>query len=75
SRSAALLASGPDSFKSVPLGARIEELEREVACLNDAATAQSREREAVKKVLGKKVKKLEKSNGDLEANVSSFEKD
>ncbi|MCI40435.1 hypothetical protein A2U01_0061668, partial [Trifolium medium] len=46
-----------------------------VARLNDAAAAQSREREAEKKVLRKKVKKLEKSNGDLEAKVSSFEKD
>ncbi|MCI60858.1 hypothetical protein A2U01_0082114, partial [Trifolium medium] len=66
---------GPVSFEYVPLGARIEELERDLARLNDAAPAQSKEREAERKVLRKKIKKLERSNGQLEAKVSSFEKD
>ncbi|MCH86398.1 hypothetical protein A2U01_0007255, partial [Trifolium medium] len=82
SKSAALLASGPVSFKPVPLGVRVEELEREVALLNDVAVAQSKEHESKRKALRKKVKELEKSNGELEksnreleARVSSFEKD
>ncbi|MCH90530.1 hypothetical protein A2U01_0011446, partial [Trifolium medium] len=54
SRSDALLASGPVSFEFVPLEARMKELEREVARLNNAAAAQSREREAENKALRKR---------------------
>ncbi|MCI00786.1 hypothetical protein A2U01_0021808, partial [Trifolium medium] len=82
SKSATLLASSPVSFGHVPLGARIEELEWEVARLHDAAAAQSKEHEAKRKALRKKVKELEKSNRELEksnreveARVSSFEED
>ncbi|MCH95639.1 hypothetical protein A2U01_0016619, partial [Trifolium medium] len=64
SKSAALLASGPISFESVSLGAHIEELEREVARLNDAAAAQSKE-----------VDRFEQALRQVEANYPEVELD
>ncbi|MCI27731.1 hypothetical protein A2U01_0048931, partial [Trifolium medium] len=74
-KGAALLASGPISFEFVPFTERIQELEGEVARLNEVVATQRKERENDKKTSRKRIKKLEKSNGELEGCVSSLDKE
>ncbi|MCI40643.1 hypothetical protein A2U01_0061876, partial [Trifolium medium] len=62
--------TSPLSSSSAPLS-----VDHLLAHFSQLSVTQSKEREAEKKVLRKKVKKLERSNGELEARVSSFEKD